>query len=79
MLPKNSKDLIVLFLTVMVFLVVILPVVGAVIGAIRHGEPVTQPEFLKTVGGIVSYILGIISGYVLNTSNVPPPDDKPKA
>lgn len=65
-MKPTPKEAIVLILACLVFIVIVIPVIGSTVGTIIHGEPISRPEFLKTVGDIVIYILGILSGYVLN-------------
>lgn len=67
-MKPTPKEAIVLILACLVFIVIVVPVLGSTIGSAIHGEPVNRPEFLKTAGDIVIYILGILSGYVLNNT-----------
>jgi hypothetical protein len=65
----TAKEIILLMLTGMVITILVVPVLSASIGSAIKGEPITRTEFLKTAGDIVIYVLGIISGYVLNKSD----------
>ncbi len=69
----KSKELIALILSVIVAVTIIVPVIGATWSAIVHGEPVTRSEFLKTVGDLISVIVGGLLGYLLRDTIDPKP------
>lgn len=73
----TAKEIIVVSLTAMVTLVITVPIICASIGALWYGKAIAGPEFAKTAGDIVIYVLGIVSGYVLN--NTKSSESPPKA
>lgn len=70
----TARELIAILLAITMMVGLLLPVIGAVISNFIHGEPTTRPEFLKTVQDIMIYILGILSGFVLQNKQKEKPE-----
>lgn len=46
-------------------IVLVVPIVGATLGAMYHGVPVARPEVIEKATEVAIYLLGIVSGFVL--------------
>ena len=69
------REWILLALTAMVLIVVTGPMLALTFRATFWGQNIAKESGIEAVAGIVTYVLGLLSGYVLKSPSEPPPKE----